>query len=63
MATNGGAKTTIFNYILDKIGATELNSLIDVEVDGDDLYLVLEDGTVHSIFVVSAGRQEPKKRE
>jgi len=65
MGATGAVKTIVFNFILDKIGATEMNSLIDVEVDKElnEIYFKLEDGSIRSIVVVSAGYDEELKRE
>jgi hypothetical protein len=63
MGANGKEKTMVFDYVLRKIGATELNSLIEVELDGDNIWLTMEDGSIKSIVVVPAGYNEELKQQ
>lgn len=53
----------VLDYIYDKIGASELNSITDVEVEEGNIWITLEDGSIKSLVVVSAGKQERQNSE
>lgn len=56
-------KSIIVEYVLRKIGISELNTIADVEVEGENIWITLEDGSIKSVMIINAGRQEKQKLE